>query len=316
MTRFWNVGKPLAPPPDEPILDGPDWVQANPDRISRSLARALARPAGGWYAIDASRAVAEAPVGYSIAGRELVVWRSGPEIRAAPNTCPHMGAALCDGVVRDGKLVCPWHGLELGSEPFGAWKPYPVYDDGVLVWVRLDDGEAPTPRPILAERPKEYFDGVMRMEVRCEPEDVIANRLDPWHGVHFHPYAFGRLKLIDMDEDSITVRVAFRIAGRVAMEVDARFHSPEPRTIVMTIVEGSFRGSVVETHATPLGSGRTAIVEASLFTSESRRFRHALRGRRFARPYIIKRAEKLWIDDGAYAERRYALRMRQNGASS
>jgi hypothetical protein len=24
----------------------------------------------------------------------------------------------------------------------------------------------------------------------CEPEDVVANRLDPWYGVWFHPYSF------------------------------------------------------------------------------------------------------------------------------
>ncbi|WP_435844405.1 DUF5914 domain-containing protein, partial [Streptomyces griseus] len=25
---------------------------------------------------------------------------------------------------------------------------------------------------------------------RCEPQDVVANRLDPWHGAWFHPYSF------------------------------------------------------------------------------------------------------------------------------
>lgn len=316
MSKLWNVGKRLPPVRGElPVLAGPDWVQANPERISDHLERALARPTGGWYVIDGSINIADKPRLYVIDDRELVVWRSGAEIVAAPNECPHMGASLCDGFVRDGQIVCPWHGLALGSEPFGAWRPFPVYDDGVLAWVQLDTGETPTPRPIITERPKEYLDGVMRMEAGCDPEDVLANRLDPWHGVYFHPYAFGRLSLIELGEDSITVRVAFRIAGPMVMEVDARFDSPEPRTIVMTIVAGSFKGSVVETHATPIAPGRTAITEASLFTSETRRFRYALRGRSFARPYIIKRAAKLWVDDGAYAERRYDLRTR-NGAAA
>ena len=39
------------------------------------------------------------------------------------------------------------------------------------------------------------------------------------------------------------------------MEVDARFHCPEPRTIVMTIIRGEGVGSDVETHATPLEAG-------------------------------------------------------------
>ena len=35
----------------------------------------------------------------------------------------------------------------------------------------------------------------------CEPQDVIANRLDPWHGSWFHPYAFSHL-IVDDDASS------------------------------------------------------------------------------------------------------------------
>ena len=47
----------------------------------------------------------------------------------------------------------------------------------------------------------------------------------------------------------------------------AEFTSPDPRTIVMRIVDGEGTGSVVETHATPIGPGpdgppRTAVIEA------------------------------------------------------
>ena len=82
----------------------------------------------------------------------------------------------------------------------------------------------------------------MQLEVRCDPEDIIANRLDPWHGVHFHPYAFATLTVLDLDDDVLKVRVAKRLVGRVVAETDATFHSPEPRSIVMTIIEGEGRG--------------------------------------------------------------------------
>jgi hypothetical protein len=39
----------------------------------------------------------------------------------------------------------------------------------------------------------------------CEPEDVIANRLDPWHGSWFHPYAFSHL-VVDDDASSDQAR--------------------------------------------------------------------------------------------------------------
>jgi isorenieratene synthase len=100
------------------------------------------------------------------------------------------------------------------------------------------------------------------------------------------------------------------VAGPVAVEVDAAFHCPDPRTIVMTIVAGEGAGSVVETHATPIEPGRTAIVEATLAASQRPGFRWARRLAPLLRPVIERAARRLWVDDAAYAERRYALRTR------
>ena len=44
--------------------------------------------------------------------------------------------------------------------------------------------------------------------------------------------------------------VTFHI-GRFGVPVVAEFTSPEPRTVVMRIIDGEGAGSVVETHATP-----------------------------------------------------------------
>lgn len=310
MSRLRTVGQPLSTLPAElpPELRGPDWVQANPRRIEQELQAALALPGGGWYVLDASRRIGSRPRACWVAGRELVAWRAGGRVRVGPNACPHMGAALADGPVRDGRLVCPWHGLELGDERHGAWCPLQVHDDGVLVWVRLDDGDAPTASPIMSPRPAEHIDSVMRMEAVCEPRDVIANRLDPWHGVYFHPHTFKRLKVIGVEGGRLLVRVVYGITNRIGIEVDATFHCPDPRTITMTIVGGEGAGSVVETHATPLRSGRTAIIEATLASSDRPGFRRALGAARVIRPLILKAQRRLWAEDAAYAERRYALR--------
>jgi isorenieratene synthase len=196
----------------------------------------------------------------------------------------------------------------LGPEGHGAWKPYAVYDDGVLTWVRVGGEDPETPKPVLPPRPDVYMEGVIRMEASCEPSDVIANRLDPWHGAHFHPYSFAELKVIDRDDDMLKARVSKRLIGRICVETDAIFYSPEPRTIVMTIVEGEGKGSVVETHATPIEAGRTAIIEATLATSGRKGFRRAMKLQRFIRPFIERSARRLWVDDAAYAERLSALR--------
>ena len=314
MTRsLWTFGRPPAAPlpPDD---GAPDWAQCRPGWIDRALARALERPAGGWFVLDGARAIGAAPRTFQLAGRTLVAWRTdGGELRVGPDECPHMGASLSQGRVdRAGCVVCPWHGLALGDRPHGRWRPLPAVDDGVLAWVRLsrDEGgdEEPLPAPITTARPPAAVDACIRVEATCAPEDVLANRLDPWHGVHFHPYSFGRLRVVHQDDDAITVRVVYRVLGRVGIEVDARFDCPDRRTIAMTIVDGEGIGSVVETHATPLGPGRTAIIEATLAASDRTGFWLARRSSRLLRPLIERAAHRLWRDDAAYAERRYALR--------
>jgi isorenieratene synthase len=295
--------------PVEPISTKPDWQQADPAWIQRALRRALALPGGGWYVVDAAGAVGPGPRRYRIDGRDYVVWRRGAAVTIAPDACPHMGASFADGSVRNGRVVCPWHGLELGQGRYRGWEPVPTFDDGVLLWARFGPEDTAIPEPVLPARPGRYFEAVVRREARCDPEDIIANRLDPWHGAHFHPHSFARLKVIDQEDTAITVRVVYRVLGRWGIEVDARFHCPEPRTIVMTILAGEGKGSVVETHATPLEPGRTAVTEATLATSERPPFWRAVRGLAWAlRPLVRQRADRLWIEDAAYAERRYALR--------
>jgi len=306
---LWNFGRTLPPAPVRDVR--PDWQAADPRWISRALERSQQLPSGGWYVLDASRAVTAAPQRYEVCGTELVAWRSGARLCVAHDACPHMGAPLSEGRVCDGQLVCPWHGLALGPERGRGYQPLPSFDDGYLAWVQL--AAAPQPlseRPFLPARPAGGIDAVIRMLARCEPRDVVANRLDPWHGVHYHPHSFAKLAVIEQDADAITVRVAYRVAGPLAVEVDAHFHCPDPRSIVMTIVGGDGLGSVVETHATPVRPGMTAVVELTLASSDRPGFRAVARASRMLRPIMRWAARRLWVEDARYAERLYALRTR------
>lgn len=297
-------------------LGGPAWAVSRPRWIERAVSACQMNPTGGWFVLDGSRRITNRPRAFVVAGASLVVFRDrGGDVIAGPDQCPHMGARLSTGCVRRDAIICPWHGLALGAEPYGSWQPIPAHDDGVLVWVRLGEPEeVPTVQPIMTVRPDTFVDGVIRVEARCDPRDVLANRFDPWHGTHFHPYAFKRLEVLELGDHHVVVRVAKRIAGPIAIEVAARFHSPERRTIVMTIVEGEGEGSVVETHATPIGPGRTAIIEASLAASNRRVFRLARPLARLLRPLLERSARRLWIDDAAYAERLYEIRARDTSA--
>ncbi|MFF8782234.1 DUF5914 domain-containing protein [Streptomyces sp. NPDC015140] len=302
----------------------PTWREARPALIDDALKRASARPSGNWFVVGASRDVRTGgrPCGRTVGGTEVVLWRSDTgELRAGPGACPHLGAPLRESRVVCGTLVCHWHGLALDGGPFAGWEPFPVHDDGVLVWVRLDavGGEEPTERPVVPERPAPGggVDAVFTAVGGCEPQDVVANRLDPWHGSWFHPYSFvdltvARPPLGDAD-DAFVVDVSFRVTGRLVVPVRAEFTAPEPRTVVMRITEGEGSTSVVETHATPLtvegaARPRTAVVEAVVAASGRRGFALARAAAPVLRPLMRRTAGRLWRDDLAYAERRWALR--------
>ena len=308
-----------------------DWAaqhstyrDAEPAIIDAALRRSQLRPSGNWYVFAASRSVRVGrPFGTTVAGVEVVAWRGlDGDLHVGPGACPHLGAELATGTVDCGELICPWHGLRLSGKRSFGWKPLPSHDDGVLVWVRLDraGGEEPLVSPVIPLRPGgARLDAVTRLVGTCEPQDVIANRLDPWHGGWYHPYSFTRLEVlsapsVDATEasDRFVVAVTFRI-GRFGVPVIAEFTSPSRRTIVMRIVDGEGAGSVVETHATPVCGGldgrpRTAVIEAVIAHSDRSGFAHSRRVGALIRPFMRYAATRLWRDDLAYAERRYKIR--------
>ncbi|OKK21937.1 2Fe-2S ferredoxin [Streptomyces sp. CB00455] len=305
----------------------PTWRDAAPRVIDAALKRAQARPAGNWYVLGPSRDVRpDAAYGRTVDGTEVVAWRDAEGgLVAGPGACPHLGAPLARSPVRCGTLVCHWHGLALDGAPFAGWSPLPAHDDGVLAWVRLDDrgGAEPTDTPPVPRRPPAAtaVTAVYTGTGVCEPQDIIANRLDPWHGAWFHPYSFADLTVLDQaagtpgtpDHDAFTVRVSFTLARRVVVPVIAEFTAPGPRTVVMRITEGEGRGSVVETHATPLGTARdgrprTRVTEAVIAASDRPGFALARTAAPLLRPLMRHAAGRLWKDDLAYAERRWQLR--------
>jgi nitrite reductase/ring-hydroxylating ferredoxin subunit len=324
----WPRNWPLHPlRADAWTQQQPTYAAARPALIEAAVKRAQSRPSGNWYVLGASRDVRrDRPFGATVAGTELVAWRDGDGLLAVgPGACPHLGAPLSAAAVDRGELVCRWHGLRVGACGGGGWQPLPAYDDGVLAWVRLDaaGGEPPLAAPPLSTRPclSKSVHAVATLVGVCEPEDIVANRLDPWHGAWFHPYFFSGLTVLsapaecepDDGGDRFAFAVSFQFSPGLGVPVRAEFSCPGPRTVVMRITGGEGAGSVVETHATPLGRGpdgrpRTAVIEAVVAHSGRPGFAFARRASPALRPVIRRAAARLWRDDLAYAERRYQLR--------
>ena len=312
---------PMAriPQPSETELRS-TWRQAKVSRISESLRRSQEENPGGWYVIGARADVGSSrSLVRTVAGSEVVLWRGQDgRLLAGPGSCPHMGAQLQDCVVAGDTVLCRWHGMAVGPGGDTRWTGFAALDDGVLLWVRLPTaGEEPTDAPTLPIRPPQAgsVSAVINQRALCEPADVIANRLDPWHGAWFHPYAFSHLTVDESvsTPDRLVVDVTFRLNRSWGISVRADFTCPDARTIVMTIIDGQGAGSVVETHVTPLGYDErgfpvSVITEATIAYSDSAQFAKALPFGPVIKPLMRRTARRLWVDDLAYAERRYALR--------
>lgn len=311
-----------VPQPSEHVMRS-TWRQAALPRINRALQRAQERSPGGWYVVGASTDLGTESIVRTVAGAEIVLWRTADgTVHAGKGACPHMGARLDRCTVEGGDLLCRWHGMRLPSEWAGAWPTYAALDDGVLLWVRppaalVGSDESPTPAPTIATRPDlaRSLVTVYAQAATCEPQDVIANRLDPWHGAWFHPYAFSHLVVDDdaSSDDCLVTDVTFRLDRTWGVPVRAEFTCPDARTIVMTVTEGEGAGSVVETHATPLGRDRhgrpvTVIAEATVAYSPRPGFAMARRLGALVRPLMRATQAQLWVDDAEYAQRRYLVR--------
>ncbi len=72
--------------------------------------------AGYWYAVAAASELVTGPVGRTVLGRRLVVWRDPDgDVVAAPDRCPHREAPLSAGSTDGGVLTCPYHGWRFGT---------------------------------------------------------------------------------------------------------------------------------------------------------------------------------------------------------
>ena len=69
-----------------------------------------------WYVAATVDEIASGPLGRTICGNRMVLFRSeGGAISALEDFCPHRGAPLSLGRVRDdGRIVCGYHGLRDG----------------------------------------------------------------------------------------------------------------------------------------------------------------------------------------------------------
>lgn len=63
-----------------------------------------------WHVVALASDVGDHPVGVTLLGRDLVVWRGVDSIHVWDDLCRHRGSRLSLGTIADGCLTCPYHG--------------------------------------------------------------------------------------------------------------------------------------------------------------------------------------------------------------
>ncbi|MCS6944963.1 MAG: aromatic ring-hydroxylating dioxygenase subunit alpha, partial [Sutterellaceae bacterium] len=131
-------------------------------------------------------------------------------VAALEDWCPHRGAPLSLGRVEQGRLVCGYHGLQMGCDGkvlampgqrvqgFPSVRAYPALERYGYVWVW--PGEAARADPALlprlswAEDPGWAFGGGL-YHVRCDYRLMIDNLMDLTHEKYVHADSIGQKEL-------------------------------------------------------------------------------------------------------------------------
>src|SRR6218665_585009 len=105
-------------------------------------------PLNTWYVAATPAEIDGKPLGRKICNKSMVFFR-GPNgvVAAMEDFCPHRGAPLSLGRVEEGKLICGYHGLEMGCDGkthsmpgqrvrgFPPIKTYPTVEKYGFIWV-------------------------------------------------------------------------------------------------------------------------------------------------------------------------------------
>lgn len=175
-------------------------------------------------------------IGYTLLDTPLVVTHfPDGTLLAADVACPHKGARLSAGCIRNGELMCPYHGWRFG--PDGAChdipslvdpapeklalahlRTYAIQERYGLIWVKLDPtGPHALPEVAEFEDPRWAYRLGPPMPFRSGWRREVENYLDMTHFAFAHADTLGAAADVRLPEMTITLH------GDGGFQMDAPF---------------------------------------------------------------------------------------------
>lgn len=164
-----------------------------------------------WYVAAMAQEIDDKPLGRTICDERIVFYR-GPDnvVAALEDFCPHRGAPLSLGRVIEGKLVCGYHGLEMGCQGktvsmpgqnvarFPSIRSYPVVERYGFIWVWPGDAGRADPATVPHQ---EWFDnpawayGGGLYHIGCNYQLMVDNLMDLTHETYVHASSIGQKEI-------------------------------------------------------------------------------------------------------------------------
>ncbi len=168
-------------------------------------------PKNTWYVACTPDEIDEKPLGRKICGESIVFYRGAQgQVAALDDFCPHRGAPLSLGTVTEGKLVCGYHGLEMGCDGktiampgqrvrgFPAIRSYPVVERHGFVWVWTGDAALADESKIKHlewhDNPDWAYGGGL-FHIACDYRLMIDNLMDLTHETYVHSTSIGQKEI-------------------------------------------------------------------------------------------------------------------------
>ena len=165
-------------------------------------------PKNAWYVAATPDEIEGRPLGRRICGEALVFWREADgRVAAVEDFCPHRGAPLSLGRVCDGRLVCGYHGLEMGGDGrtvampgqrvrgFPCLKRFAVREHGGYIWVWPGEAaqaeDTPLPRLPWVDEPGWAHGGGL-YHIACDYRLMLDNLMDLTHETYVHATSIGQ----------------------------------------------------------------------------------------------------------------------------